>query len=116
MAGAPEDRRFVFQGVHMLFSGSFEDPWPVSDKERESTFVFIGRNLDRDRLRAGFEACLARPLRFAVGAKIRCRTDKGWEDGVILRHWDEGNAFRIATASGDEVWAPQDIDDFVKAK
>jgi G3E family GTPase len=50
--------RFVFQGVHMLFEGKADRPW-ASAEERRSQLVFIGRNLDREALNAGFRRCLA---------------------------------------------------------
>ena len=53
-----EDRRYVFHGVHMMFDGQLERPWPAS-AERRNTLVFIGRNLDRAELEAGFESCIA---------------------------------------------------------
>jgi G3E family GTPase len=53
---AGEADRFVFQGVHMLFDGRPHRPW--GDEPRQSQLVFIGRNLDRDALEAGFRACL----------------------------------------------------------
>jgi G3E family GTPase len=53
-----EDRRLVFQAVHMILEGDFQGPWREGDK-RYSRMVFIGRNLDEDALRAGFESCLA---------------------------------------------------------
>jgi G3E family GTPase len=53
-----EDRRLVFQAVHMILEGDFQGPWREGDK-RYSRLVFIGRNLDEDALRAGFETCLA---------------------------------------------------------
>jgi G3E family GTPase len=53
---AGEAERFVFQGVHMLFDGRPHTPW--GDEPRQSQLVFIGRNLDRDALEAGFRACL----------------------------------------------------------
>jgi G3E family GTPase len=53
-----EDRRYVFHGVHMMFDGRLERPWPAG-AERRSTLVFIGRNLDRQELEAGFHSCLA---------------------------------------------------------
>jgi len=43
----------------MLFDGRFDRPWGPAEKRR-STFVFIGRNLNRSELVQGFEACLAR--------------------------------------------------------
>ena len=52
-----EDRRFVFQGVHMLFDGQPGDPW--GDRPRSSRLVFIGRNLDEAALEQGLRACLA---------------------------------------------------------
>jgi len=52
-----EARRFVFQGVHMLFDGRPDRPWKAG--EAGNTLVFIGRHLDRDVLVQGFHACLA---------------------------------------------------------
>jgi hypothetical protein len=57
LAIAGSDRRFVFQGVHMLFDGRPDLPW--GDAPRRSQVVFIGRALDREALRAGLTACLA---------------------------------------------------------
>lgn len=54
---AGEDRRFVFQGVHMLFDGRPDRPWK-SDDERKNELVFIGRNLDAAKLKEDFRACL----------------------------------------------------------
>ncbi len=53
-----EDRRLVFQAVHMILEGDFQGPWKDGDN-RYSRLVFIGRNLDEDALRAGFESCIA---------------------------------------------------------
>jgi len=53
---AGEKQRFVFQGVHMLFDGTFDRPW--GDAPRQNAVVFIGRNLDRDKLETGFGECL----------------------------------------------------------
>jgi G3E family GTPase len=50
--------RYVFQGVHMLFEGKADRPWK-DPSERKSQIVFIGRNLDREALQAGFRRCLA---------------------------------------------------------
>lgn len=52
------DQRFIFQGVHMLFEGKADRAWGPNE-ERKSQFVFIGRNLDRREIEAGFRSCLA---------------------------------------------------------
>jgi G3E family GTPase len=52
-----EERRYVFQGVHMLFTGRPERPWPPG--ERRNQLVFIGRDLDAQAIRDGFTSCLA---------------------------------------------------------
>ena len=54
---AGEPRRLVFQAVHMMLEGDLQRPWG-DDEVRESRMVFIGRNLDEAKLRAGFEACV----------------------------------------------------------
>ncbi len=53
-----EPRRYVFHGVHMMFDGQLEQPWGA--RTRQNRLVFIGRNLDRAELEAGFESCVAR--------------------------------------------------------
>ena len=53
-----EDRRFAFQAVHMIADGDFIGPWKQGEP-RVSRIVFIGRNLNRPRLRRGFESCVA---------------------------------------------------------
>jgi G3E family GTPase len=52
-----EQRRYVFHGVHMMFDGKMERPW--GGAPRTNTLVFIGRNLDRQELEAGFASCIA---------------------------------------------------------
>jgi G3E family GTPase len=55
VAGA--DRRFVFQGVHMLLDAREDRPWGV--EERASDLVSIGRKLDRAALSRAFAECVA---------------------------------------------------------
>jgi G3E family GTPase len=54
-----EDRRLVFQAVHMILEGDFQQPWREGE-DRSSRMVFIGRNLDEALLKVGFQACAAR--------------------------------------------------------
>src|SRR6185436_14195097 len=53
-----DPERFVFQGVHMILDGDHQRPWRA-DEKRDSRVVFIGRNLPEDRIRQGFEGCIA---------------------------------------------------------
>ncbi|MGH7766594.1 MAG: CobW family GTP-binding protein [Candidatus Binatia bacterium] len=56
LRGDPD--QFVFQGVHMLFEGRPGRRWE-KDEERTNRLVFIGRNLDKEKIVGGFKACLA---------------------------------------------------------
>jgi G3E family GTPase len=53
-AGAND--RIVIQGVHMVVDTTALGPW--GDRPRRTQLVFIGRELDRDAITVGFEACL----------------------------------------------------------
>jgi G3E family GTPase len=53
-----DDRRFVFQGVHMILDGDHQRPWQDGEK-RQSRAVFIGRNLPGKKITEGFESCVA---------------------------------------------------------
>ena len=52
-----EDRQYVFHGVHMMFDGRTGGSWGAAP--RRNRLVFIGRNLDRAELEAGFESAVA---------------------------------------------------------
>ncbi|MGL6095018.1 MAG: CobW family GTP-binding protein [Fimbriiglobus sp.] len=52
-----EHRRYVFQGVHMQLDAGPDRPWGPG--ERMNKLVFIGKNLNRQALTAGFRACLS---------------------------------------------------------
>ena len=54
MEGCAE--RYVYQGVHMLFTGETLSPW--GDAPRINRLVFIGKNLDRKALEEGFASCM----------------------------------------------------------
>jgi len=51
-----DSRRFVFQGVHMLFNGQPDRSW--DDLPRRNQLIFIGRNLNEQGMRQGFMDCL----------------------------------------------------------
>ncbi len=52
--------RYVVQGVHMIIEGDHQRAWKDGEK-RESRLVFIGRELDREKLERTFKACEAKP-------------------------------------------------------
>ncbi len=53
------NRRMIFQGVHMLMGADVGRPWG-KDEKPATKIVFIGRNLPKDAILKGLEACLAR--------------------------------------------------------
>lgn len=108
------DKKFVFQGVHMLFGGDFAADW--GEQERKSVFCFIGKNLDKMNLKEGFMNCVAKPLRFKVGDLIEANVANGFQRGRIIGEWDEGNPYRIRLDVGIECWAPVDDDRFVRPR
>jgi G3E family GTPase len=50
--------RYVIQGVHMIVEGDHQRAWKDGEKH-ESRLVFIGRELDAERLKRSFDACQA---------------------------------------------------------
>jgi G3E family GTPase len=50
--------RLVFHGVHMIVEADYQRLWSAAEK-RFSRAVFIGRDLQPEALKAGFEACAA---------------------------------------------------------
>jgi G3E family GTPase len=127
--------KFIFQGVHMLFSGGFASDvmgggksfdvngpgvWKEGE-QRECRFVFIGKNIKQkhgDRLKNDFLACAAEEnLRFKVGDAVQARTGSGWQDAKVIKLWDDGNPYRLELQVWNKtnVWGPMDSDQFVRA-
>lgn len=52
---AGDDRKLAVQAVNMMLEGDYVGEWGA--EERSSRLVFIGRNLNRDALEAGFRNC-----------------------------------------------------------
>ena len=110
------DRKFVFQGVHMLFGGGFSSevaPWKEGET-RECRFVFSGRNLDHEELQQGLMDCKAEELRFNVGDTVYANIGE-FTEGRILKCWDDGNPYRVEIQNEERsnVWVPIDSDDYV---
>lgn len=109
------DKKFVFQGVGMLFSGGFGKVFWRKNEKRESRFVFIGKNLDHDFYRDGFHACKAGTLRFNVGDMVEVNIGT-YARGKVLKQWDEGNSYRVEVQDRNKtnVWAPIDLDVYIR--
>ena len=112
------DQKFVFQGVHMLFSGTFSEevaPWRKGEK-RECRFVFIGKNLDEKALEQGLIDCKAEDLRFNVGDTVYVNIGQ-FAEGKILKCWDQGNPYRVEIQNKEKsnVWVPIDNDDYIRS-
>lgn len=111
------DAKYVFQGVGMIYTGHFKGLWGEGEK-RESRFVFIGKNLDKQSLIDGFLKCkIDAELRFKVGTKVLASAEAGWEPGVIFKCWDGGVPYSIKMKDREKglMWCPFDVDEFCKA-
>ncbi len=113
------DEKYVFQGVHMLFSGDFQENiglWK-EDEVRECRFVFIGRNLNHLALQEGLQDCIAEELRFKVGDTVYANVGE-FAEGKILKCWDQGNPYRveIQDEKRSNVWVPIDNDNYVRSE
>jgi len=109
------EAKYVFQGVGMIYKGQFQGRW--GSEKRESRFVFIGKNLDKQALIDGFLKCkIDAELRFKVGDKVLASSDKGWEPGTITQVWDDDVPYVIQKKDGDGcLMCPFDVDEFCKA-
>ena len=97
LAVAGDKRKFVFQGVGMLFSGAFSNQVWRHDEKKECRFVFIGKDLDKDFLKDGFMACqCTENLRFKVGDKVYANVGE-WTEGRIIKLWDEGSLIALSS-------------------
>ena len=54
---AGDERKLALQAVNMMLEGDFIDAW--EDEQRTSRLVFIGRNLDGEKLDTAFQNCRA---------------------------------------------------------
>ena len=122
-------RKYVYQGVHMIFSGDYGDEW-AEGEERVSKLVFIGKNLDQEELRADFVACLATPemqakrlaaLRFDVGDSVACCVGPNeWAKGKVVdrMYREEGRAgfapYQVELDDGGLIFAPLDDDQVIR--
>jgi len=113
-------KKFVFQGVGMLFDGDFHTVEWAKDEPRISKFCFIGKNLDLEFYKEGFLGCTVermKNLRFKIGDIVEANVGK-YTLGKIIALWDQGNAYRIELQDWQRtnVYAPVDIDAYVRPR
>jgi len=130
IAIANANQKFVYQAVHMIFNGNFEDEW-AEGEPRESKLVFIGKNLEPAKLREAFTACLVTAesleekrakLRFKIGDAVKCNTGDGWKQGTVvaLMYRDEYMPpgmvapYQVQIDGGDRIYAPSDEDELIR--
>jgi len=123
--------KFVYQAVHMIFNGHFEDECWKEGEKRQSKLVFIGKNLDHKELKSGFDLCKSDPelralkeknLRFKTDDKVECNTHKGWQKGVIVGLlYRDGfmppgmtAPYKIKLDNDTMIYAPLDHDDLIR--
>ena len=126
------EARYVYHGVHMLFSGRFMEPWEPGE-ERCCKLVFIGKDLDHEMLKASFQLCLATPenyerrvanLRFSMGDIVECRIGDDWMKGTVVDHFARDDSMppgerqpyviKLMSETEDCVYAPIDDDCVVR--
>jgi len=132
LAIAHSEKKFVYQGVHMIFSGDFDGMWQAGE-ERQSKLVFIGKNLDGG-IKSAFEACLTTPeniekkrkaLRFPIGTRVKCKVGggrSGWRAGEVVAHLYRDEfmppgavaPYQCKMSDGELIYVPEDKDSLVK--
>jgi len=114
---AGNEQKFVLQCVHSLRNLGFTVPW--GDQPRENKIIFIGRNMQRRRLRLieDLQACMAEPLRFAIGTPVKVRPESvdEYSAGIVVAHWEDCHAYRVTLPEAGDVHIPDDDDSLIKA-
>jgi len=112
-----QDKKFVVQAVQLKLFSAFTVPW-AEGETRESKIVIIGRNIEKRRhaFAMCLQDCIAKPLRFPVGAQVVCRiAPQEWDKGIVTKQFpDELHAYLVHVKSGQAVRAARDNDFMVK--
>ena len=82
------------QGVHQMFEGSPDRKWR-EDEPRTNKLVFIGRDLDPELLKQGFEDCLWERRQAEIMAATNANAAKGDSKAA------NGSSGSGAAANGD---------------
>jgi hypothetical protein len=109
--------------------------------DRRQEIVFIGTDLDTPAIEHALDSCLLTdtemqeyvvrssqedrliaekngPFRFAVGTRVKCNMDTGWQKGIVVQQYyrepewpvDQWTPYQIHLDTGLLIFAPSDID------
>mmetsp|Transcript_40622 Transcript_40622/g.118445 ORF Transcript_40622/g.118445 Transcript_40622/m.118445 type:complete len:425 (+) Transcript_40622:2-1276(+) len=105
------EHKYVYHSVHKHFEGGFVEPWAAGEK-RLSKMVFIGKNIEPEKLDAAFNRCLLTAealqtkrdaLRFRAGESVQCRVGEPpkheWVDATVLQQLHHEPAMKPALAA-----------------
>lgn len=77
--------------------------------------TFRAGTISEHSLRSSFLQCIAsEQLEYDVGRLVAVNVGE-WALGRVIKHWDEGNAYRVRVfdGEGNDVWAPIDSKSFI---
>ncbi len=91
------NEKFIFQGVGMMFAGGFTGHFWGDKEVRECRFVFIGKDLDKQRITDGFKACkCSSELRFKIDDEVFVKDEaENWWPATIVCTWDAGVPYGV---------------------
>jgi len=130
-----DERKYVYQAVHMINTGGFSDEVWAADEPRVSKVTFIGKDLDKAELQAGFDGCLHTAenlalqmrrlgfgdLRFGVGSPVECQLGtQSWAKGIVVKlcYWAGRSMCPYQVKLDDDgslVYAPRDEAKFIRS-
>ena len=101
---AGSTKKFVYQGVHMIFDGKFEGDWTPGE-ERCSKLVFIGKKLDKAALVRSFRKCMNTMENSARIAAIERVKLQERQQGQLLSaaQRDDVRAIEASLAAGADI-------------
>merc|ERR1712176_1606640 len=141
---AGSDSKYVLQSVHKVRTMGFCGPWGGCLRANRMIFIGPGMKSRRVALLRELMSCIAKPLRFSVGAQVLVRVPQDekeeedcrhqhshhdvtcndcdghahglvWREGTVLAHWHKQNAYRIRLLNGPIIFLQQDEDCLIRS-
>ena len=87
---ANSDERFMFQAVHMIFNGTFDEPWLADETRRAASCSSARTSTTTSSRRVSKSACSplssqrsgSRICDSTLGTPVVCNTSSGWVDAT----------------------------------